>query len=255
MRGMIAGLAAVLSLALPMTAEAQSAANSGLPEDQYRPAIWIDPDGCQHWVMDDGQRGFMDPVRTKDGKPVCLRGTRAENDPVFPVPDKADSFRPAIWIDPDGCQHWAMDERGRGFMDLVLDRAGRPICGRPAPVCGNFAADQLFATASAAIPPSERARLAEFFRAKGATTVQIAGHTDSRGGAASNMFAASFGYRSAVLHRTWRWARRGPPRSHRSRAPAGRRWPASCLSAKPGPRSRTRHRTAWPRTGASKFPV
>lgn len=187
MRGMIAGLAAVLSLALPMTAEAQSAANSGLPEDQYRPAIWIDPDGCQHWVMDDGQRGFMDPVRTKDGKPVCLRGTRAENDPVFPVPDTAEAFRPAIWIDPDGCQHWAMDERGRGFMDLVLDRAGRPICGRPAPVCGNFAADQLFATASAAIPPSERARLAEFFRAKGATTVQIAGHTDSRGGAASNM--------------------------------------------------------------------
>jgi flagellar motor protein MotB len=103
------------------------------------------------------------------------------------VPDKAEAFRPVIWIDPDGCQHWAMDEKGRGFMDLVLDRAGKPICGKPAYVCGSFAADQLFATGSAAIPASEKARLTDFFRAKNGTNVQIEGHTDSRGSAASNM--------------------------------------------------------------------
>ena len=187
MRSVIAGLTAVLSLALAVAGYAETAVNSGLPEDQYHPAIWIDPDGCQHWVMDDGQRGFMDPVRTMDGKPVCLRGARAQNDPVFPVPETAEAFKPAIWIDPDGCQHWAMDEKGRGFMDLVLDRTGKPVCGRPAPVCGSFAADQLFATASAVIPATEKARLADFFRAKGGTAVQIAGHTDSRGSAPSNI--------------------------------------------------------------------
>jgi OmpA family len=187
MRSVIAGLSAVLTFALALAVQAQTALDSGLAGDQYRPAIWIDPDGCQHWVMDDGQRGFMDPVRTMDGKPVCLRGARAKNDPVFPVPDTAEAFIPAIWIDPDGCQHWAMDERGRGFMDMVLDRAGKPVCGRPAPVCGSFAADQLFGTASAVIPAGEKARLSEFFRSKGGTAVQIAGHTDSRGSAASNM--------------------------------------------------------------------
>ena len=41
--------------------------------EEYTPTIWIDPDGCQHWVMDDGFEGFMSPHRTKDGRPVCNR--------------------------------------------------------------------------------------------------------------------------------------------------------------------------------------
>lgn len=37
----------------------------------YRPGIWTDPDGCQHWVMDDGIEGFMAPILTPQGLPIC----------------------------------------------------------------------------------------------------------------------------------------------------------------------------------------
>ncbi len=35
-------------------------------------SIWIDPDGCKHWVVDDGLEGYMSPVLRLDGKPDCL---------------------------------------------------------------------------------------------------------------------------------------------------------------------------------------
>lgn len=25
------------------------------------PDVWVDPDGCEHWVMDDGVEGYMTP--------------------------------------------------------------------------------------------------------------------------------------------------------------------------------------------------
>ena len=33
--------------------------------------IWVDPEGCEHWMIDDGLEGYMDLRRTPDGKPVC----------------------------------------------------------------------------------------------------------------------------------------------------------------------------------------
>ena len=39
--------------------------------ERYVPTIWIDPDGCEHWVMDDGVEGYMDARRYPDGRPVC----------------------------------------------------------------------------------------------------------------------------------------------------------------------------------------
>ncbi len=44
---------------------------SGDAPGSYQAGIWVDPDGCQHWVMDLGVEGMMSPVLTKDGKPVC----------------------------------------------------------------------------------------------------------------------------------------------------------------------------------------
>ena len=40
-------------------------------QQRYVPGIWIDPDGCQHWVMDDGAEGYMTPHLARDGRPVC----------------------------------------------------------------------------------------------------------------------------------------------------------------------------------------
>lgn len=41
--------------------------------ERYTPTIWTDPDGCEHWVMDDGAEGFMTPHVTRQGIPVCNR--------------------------------------------------------------------------------------------------------------------------------------------------------------------------------------
>ncbi|RPE67375.1 hypothetical protein EDD53_1782 [Pacificibacter maritimus] len=33
--------------------------------------IWIDPIGCDHWIIDDGVEGYLSPRVDKYGKPVC----------------------------------------------------------------------------------------------------------------------------------------------------------------------------------------
>ena len=56
------------------TVLAQGASQAGLDKGQYIPNIWVDPDGCEHWVMDDGAEGYMTPHVTRDGIPVCREG-------------------------------------------------------------------------------------------------------------------------------------------------------------------------------------
>ena len=38
---------------------------------QMTAGIWVDPEGCEHWIIDDGLEGYMDQRLTPDGKPVC----------------------------------------------------------------------------------------------------------------------------------------------------------------------------------------
>ncbi|WP_282093974.1 hypothetical protein [Epibacterium ulvae] len=38
---------------------------------QLQAGIWVDPQGCEHWFIDDGLEGYADLRRTPDGKPVC----------------------------------------------------------------------------------------------------------------------------------------------------------------------------------------
>lgn len=33
--------------------------------------VWVDPDGCQHWYLDDGLEGYMTPRLNRDGTPKC----------------------------------------------------------------------------------------------------------------------------------------------------------------------------------------
>lgn len=44
--------------------------DSGLLEDG-KANIWVDPDGCQHWYIDDGIEGYMTPRLNRDGTPKC----------------------------------------------------------------------------------------------------------------------------------------------------------------------------------------
>jgi len=39
--------------------------------------IWIDPNGCDHWIADDGAEGYMTPRLHPDGRPVCRDPQRA----------------------------------------------------------------------------------------------------------------------------------------------------------------------------------
>jgi len=33
--------------------------------------IWVDPNGCDHWIIDDGVEGYLTERLTPDGRPVC----------------------------------------------------------------------------------------------------------------------------------------------------------------------------------------
>ena len=110
-------------------ADAQTRSQQGRDKGQYIPTIWVDPDGCEHWVMDDGAEGYMTPHVTRQGIPVCRRGN----------------------------------------------------------VCGVMNTDQFFNTDSYRVHPQGRARLAEFFKTTGGVSYIISGHTDSRASDAYNM--------------------------------------------------------------------
>ena len=33
--------------------------------------IWVDPTGCDHWIIDDGLEGYLSARLDRYGKPVC----------------------------------------------------------------------------------------------------------------------------------------------------------------------------------------
>lgn len=41
------------------------------PLTQLKAGIWVDPDGCDHWIIDDGAEGYLSDRLDKYGKPVC----------------------------------------------------------------------------------------------------------------------------------------------------------------------------------------
>lgn len=88
-------------------------------------------------------------------------------------------YRPGVWIDPDGCEHWIMDDGVEGYMTPNVNRKGIPVC-HELNMCGVMPSDQFFATDSYRISSKGRSRLREFFQKAGATSYIIIGHTDSR---------------------------------------------------------------------------
>ncbi|MBQ0804664.1 MAG: OmpA family protein [Sulfitobacter sp.] len=88
-------------------------------------------------------------------------------------------YIPTIWVDPDGCEHWVMDDGAEGYMTPNVSRQGIPVCRR-GNVCGVMNTDQFFATDSYRIHAQGKQRLAQFFKSTGAISYIISGHTDSR---------------------------------------------------------------------------
>lgn len=41
------------------------------PLSELKAGIWVDPNGCEHWIIDDGIEGYLSQRLQKNGKPVC----------------------------------------------------------------------------------------------------------------------------------------------------------------------------------------
>jgi outer membrane protein OmpA-like peptidoglycan-associated protein len=73
MAARLLGGAAMIATALWMAPQPAQAQNSVTITGSVQPGVWIDPDGCMHWVADGGVEGYMEGrVNPHDGMPVCL---------------------------------------------------------------------------------------------------------------------------------------------------------------------------------------
>jgi len=98
----------------------------------------------------------------------------------------ADRYVPGIWVDPDGCEHWAMDDGAEGYMTPHVTRDGIPVCRR-GNACAIMNTDQLFRVDRHYITSAGRSYLENFFRSANVTAFIIDGHTDSDASDAYNM--------------------------------------------------------------------
>lgn len=92
---------------------------------------------------------------------------------------QSNQYVPTIWVDPDGCEHWVMDDGTEGYMTPHVNRQGIPVCNR-GNVCGLFNSDALFGSGSASVNHTGVAYLQNFFASSPARGFIIIGHTDSR---------------------------------------------------------------------------
>jgi len=97
-----------------------------------------------------------------------------------------EEYTPTIWIDPDGCEHWVMDDGFEGYMSPRRTRDGRPVCRR-SQICGVIPSDQLFRTDKSDIDENGRNQLDNFFKTANAFGFLIYGHTDARASDEYNM--------------------------------------------------------------------
>jgi len=78
----IAGLAAAVSLSA--CDKIDKTVDLAVDKDhlsQMKAGIWIDPHGCDHWIIDDGAEGYLSQRLDRYGKPVCS-GVGAPNTTV-----------------------------------------------------------------------------------------------------------------------------------------------------------------------------
>lgn len=92
---------------------------------------------------------------------------------------RGERYKPTIWVDPDGCEHWVLDDGVEGYMSPHLTADGLPVC-RDINLCGTVKSDQLFATNKWAISAANREKLRQFFATADARAFLVYGHTDSR---------------------------------------------------------------------------
>nr|WP_255731357.1 OmpA family protein [Phaeobacter sp. B1627] len=116
---------------------------------------------------------------------IALTMPVAAQDESAPVGER---YVPTIWVDPDGCEHWVMDDGAEGYMSPHVTPDGKPVC-RPGLLCGLMSTDQFFATDQHQVTAAGRKRLQDWFREAIPNNryFVVAGHTDSRASDEYNM--------------------------------------------------------------------
>lgn len=69
MLGLITSLGACATSFADTTTDAGPIGVSALTELQA--GIWVDPTGCEHWIIDDGAEGYLSARLQRNGRPVC----------------------------------------------------------------------------------------------------------------------------------------------------------------------------------------
>ena len=70
----IAALGAILALTACESASEDKSFDRGWddkPLTELQAGIWIDPNGCDHWIIDDGVEGYLSPRLDHHGRPIC----------------------------------------------------------------------------------------------------------------------------------------------------------------------------------------
>lgn len=55
----------------PTPDKTKDGSRDGKDLSQLVAGIWIDPNGCDHWIIDDGIEGYLSARLDPNGKPVC----------------------------------------------------------------------------------------------------------------------------------------------------------------------------------------
>ncbi|MXU64445.1 hypothetical protein [Oceanomicrobium pacificus] len=77
MKNLVKGAGVMLGLTLaaagctPSNSASDAYIDGDGPSRTLDAGVWTDPDGCDHWIADDGVEGYMSPRLNKDGTPVC----------------------------------------------------------------------------------------------------------------------------------------------------------------------------------------
>jgi len=94
-------------------------------------------------------------------------------------------YTPTIWVDPDGCEHWVMDDGWEGFMSLKVDRNGKPTC-RKSSVCATIKGS-VFEPHGVWMSRSGKQQVMNFFSGDQSAAYKIIGHTNITGNDRSNV--------------------------------------------------------------------
>ena len=122
-------------------------------------------------------QGFIESITD------LFRGSDAQD-------DGGRQLRATIWVDPDGCEHWVMDDGLEGFMSSHLDREGKPVCRSAVSnsgICKTLDSAATFAIGSAKIMPSAMSELESFFGPLSGKNIIVNGHTDNTGSVNANL--------------------------------------------------------------------